>query len=236
MTAMASIEARRSQVPGVRPAARAVVYVGTILVIIMLAVLPLLTPWFIHAALDASGSASRLGIGSAEAHALSDRSVEELVLGPGTFAIASPDGSPFYDVDERSHLRDARSLLWALMVSGGVSLLLIGAIHARARGAARSAVWRTISRASLSAAVAVIVLGAVSLVAFSTVFTLFHQIFFPAGNFSFDPATQRLVQLYPFRFWQIAAGALAVLVLLLSLAAWVLGRRRARGSAEVPGR
>ena len=63
--------------------------------------------------------------------------------------------------------------------------------------------------------------------AFDSLFTLFHQLFFPGGNWSFDPSTQRLVQLYPFRFWQIASAALGMLVFLLGIGAWLLGRRAA---------
>jgi integral membrane protein (TIGR01906 family) len=217
-------------------AQRSFVFVGTILVIIMLAVLPLLTPWFIHAALDASAAATRLGVEQAQTYALSDRSVEELLLASGDFAFAGPDGQPFYDDSERSHLRDARVVLWLLLVVGGLSLIGIGAIYGRSTSTGRQAVWRSVSRAGLTTAITIIVLGVVSLVAFGTVFTVFHQIFFPAGNYSFDPATQHLVQLYPFRFWQIAAAALAVLVFLLATAAWLVGRRGARRMQEEDGR
>ena len=198
-------------------------FVGTVLAIIALAVLPLLTPWFIHAALDAAGAAERLGVTGAEAHALSDRSVEELVLGPGTFAFSGPDGEPFYDASERGHLADARTLLGIFLVAGGLGIVGVGAMLARGPGSS-AAVWRSVARAGLATAVVVVALGIVSLAAFDTLFTLFHQVFFPFGNWSFDPGSQRLVQLYPFDFWQIAAAALGVLVLLLALGAWLLGR------------
>jgi len=202
--------------------ARIAVFLGTILAIIALAVLPLLTPWFIHLALDAAGAAERLGVSVAEAHAFSDRSVEELVLGPGTFDIAGPDGEPLYDALERSHLADARTLLGIVLLAGGISIVVIGALLARSRS--RPVVWRTIAHAGLITAVVVVVLGVVSVVAFDQLFTLFHRVFFPGGNWSFDPSSQRLVQLYPFGFWQIAAAALGVVVLLLALGAWFLGR------------
>lgn len=204
------------------------VFVGIILIIVMLAVLPLLTPWFVHVALDAAGSAAVLGVAADQAHALSDRSVEELVVGPGDFDLVGPDGTPFYDDAERGHLQDARTLLWLLLIAGGLAIMLIGAIYSRAAPSARPAVWRTISRAGLVTAGTVVVLGSLSLVAFGAVFSVFHQIFFPAGNFSFDPATQRLVQLYPFRFWQITAAVFAVLLFLLAVGGWWLGRRGAR--------
>ena len=194
--------------------------------------LPLLTPWFVHAALDAAGSAERLGLTDAQAHALSDRSVEQLVLG-GDFAIEDPDGEPFYDADERSHLGDARLLLGVLLVAGGVSLLGLALALVRWRDR-RVAVWTVIRRAGLATAAVVVALAFVSLLAFDSLFTLFHQVFFPGGNWSFDPATQRLVQLYPFAFWQIAAPALGILVFLLGLATWLLGRRLSTRAPDEP--
>ncbi len=212
-------------------------FAGTVLAIIALAVLPLLTPWFIHAALDAAGSAERLGISASETYALSDRSVAELVVGPGTFLLEGPDGQPFYDAAERGHLSDARTLLGIFLLAGGLGILLVGVVMVRAP-AGRPQVWRTIARAGLVTAVAVVVLGLVSLVAFDSLFTLFHQVFFPGGNWSFDPGTQRLVQLYPFGFWQIAAAALGLLVFLLGIGAWLLGRWAGTrsGAAPTPGR
>lgn len=207
--------------------ARIGLFVATILALIALAVLPLLTPWFTHAALEAADSAARLGLTEAQARALSDRSVEELVLGPGDFLIEGPDGEPFYDADERSHLGDARLLLGVLLAAGGVSILGLALALLRWSDR-RAAVWTVIGRTGLTTAIVVVVLGLVSLVAFDALFTLFHRVFFPGGNWSFDPATQRLVQLYPFAFWQIAASALGVLVFLLGLATWLLGRWRSR--------
>jgi hypothetical protein len=217
--------------PGPDRAARAALFVGTILAIIAVAVLPLLTPVFIHPALDAAGSAEWLGVTAGEAHRMSDLSVMELLAGPGTFAFNGPGESgrgAFYDLSERGHLADARLLLWLCLVAGMVSLAGLGILLARATGEGRRAAWRTISRAGATASLAVVALALVSLVAFEPLFTLFHQVFFPGGNWAFDPATQRLVQLYPFAFWQIAAAALGVLVLALGLVTWWLGRRLSR--------
>ncbi len=206
---------------------RIATFVGTVLVIIALAVLPLLTPWFIHAALDASDASARLGLDAATTHALSDRSVEALVL-TGAFDFVGPSGEVFYDADEQGHLVDARRLLWLFLGAGAVSLALIGLRFARVGPAGRVVIGRTIARAGLTTGIVVAVLGLASLVAFGTLFTLFHQVFFPAGNWAFDPTTQRLVQLYPFGFWQIAAGALGALVFVLAIGAWLLGRTLAR--------
>jgi integral membrane protein (TIGR01906 family) len=185
------------------------------------------------------GAADRLGTTSAVATALSDRSIEELVLGAGDFAFDGPDGAPFYDADERGHLRDARLLLWLCLGAGGVSALLLGLLLTRADDERRRALWAVVALAGATTAIAVIAIGIVSVVAFSEVFTLFHRVFFPAGNWSFDPATQRLVQLYPFSFWQVASAAFGALVLVLGVATGWVGRRLARsrsGRAPWTGR
>ena len=209
---------------------RVATFIGTLLVILALAVLPLLTPLFIHPTLDAAASAELLHLDPAIVHELSDRSVAELVLGPGAFTFLGPDGQPFYDAAERGHLADARSLLWLCLVAGAISAIVLGAALARASAGRRAQLWRQVSRAGATAAVAVAVLGTVSLLAFGTLFSLFHQVFFPAGNWSFDPTTQRLVQLYPFGFWQVAAAAFGTLVFLLGIGAWLLGRSMSQGS------
>lgn len=206
---------------------------GTVLAIIALAVLPLLTPWFIHAALDAAGSAEKLGLSAEQVHQLSDRSVEQLVLGPGDFDISGPDGELFYDADERGHLGDARLLLGIFLTLGGMALIGLAAALVRWPDR-RVATWTVIRRAGLTTAMVVVVLGFISLVAFDSLFTLFHRIFFPGGNWAFDPATQHLVQLYPFAFWQIAATALGSLVFLLGLATWLLGRWKSTGANAEP--
>lgn len=209
------------------------VFVGTVLAIIAMAVLPLLTPVFIHPALEAAGSAERLGVEAADARRWSDLSVAELVLGPGSFAFDGPDGpgtGPFYDTAERGHLADARLLLWLCLIGGAVSLFGMGSLIGRAGEERRRTTWRIVSRAGATTAAAVIALAVVSLAAFDALFTLFHQLFFPGGNWSFDPATQHLVQLYPFAFWQVAAAAFGVLVAVLGVAAWWLGRRLGRSA------
>ena len=216
--------------------ARIGLFVATVLAIIALSVLPLLTPWFIHRALDAAGSAELLDLTLAQAHQMSDRSVERLVLG-GDFAFAGPDGEPFYDADERRHLADARLLLGLFLVGGGIGIIAVAAALGTWRDR-RAAIWTVVRRAGVATSVTVVVLGLVSLVAFDSLFTLFHQVFFPGGNWAFDSSTQRLVQLYPFRFWQIAAAALGTLIFIVGLATWLLGRlasmRMGVGSTREP--
>ena len=77
-------------------------------------------------------------------------------------------------------------------------------------------------------AVATVALGIVGVLFFDTAFEVFHELFFPAGSFLFDPSTDRLVQLFPESFWvESTIGVGIVTILLAAGLAW-LGSRRAR--------
>ena len=61
---------------------------------------------------------------------------------------------------------------------------------------------RLIRDGAVAAGIAVAAIGIVAAFAFEQAFLLFHQVFFPQGNFLFDPATSNLVRLYPDWYWQ----------------------------------
>ena len=95
-------------------------------------------------------------------------------------------------------------------------------------GATAGRLWRAVRRGSLGLTVVVVALGVGSLVAFDAMFELFHRIFFPAGSYTFDPTTERLVQLFPFQFWEETAFVVGVVIVAIALVvAVVAGRRRA---------
>jgi hypothetical protein len=210
------------------------VSLSTALVIVAAALLILLTPLFTHAALDASGSAAILGLDRPAVHAISDATIFEMVAGPATFGVVegcpdarSPNPGPltcFYDPAEASHLRDARLVLWGFLGVAAVALLYLMAA-ARDRDE-RIHFWRAVSRGGKWLAIVLGAVGVFFLVAFDIAFEAFHRIFFPGGNWSFDPSTQRLVQLYPIPFWQITSAALGVLAVGAGLVIWLVGRSR----------
>lgn len=189
-----------------------------------MALLPLLTPSFMHPALDAAGSAGWLGVSEPQAHALSDRAVEELILGPGTFGFPGPDGAPFLDADERRHLGDARTLLLGTLGVGVLAIALLALAFLRAPADARPGLWRAVATGAAITAVATLVLGLAGAFAFDPLFRLFHEVAFPGGNWAFDPGTQRLVRLYPTAFWQLAVAALGILIVAISALTWVGAR------------
>ncbi len=77
------------------------------------------------------------------------------------------------------------------------------------------------------------VVGVVGLVAFDRLFEIFHEVFFPAGSYLFDPATDRLVQLFPFQFWEETAMVVGVVIIAVSLAVAAVAGRRARRYPDV---
>ncbi|CAN5594143.1 hypothetical protein BH20CHL6_BH20CHL6_16290 [soil metagenome] len=201
---------------------------ATALVILGACLVLLLLPLYMHAALEAAGSAAYLGLAETEARRLSDLTVGELVLGPGTFAFAAEGQTrAFYDPAEAAHLRDARTVLYGFLVLVISSGMFVGVSLARS-GRRRPEVWRGIARGAGGLAIGLAAAGVFALVAFDAAFELFHRVFFPGGNWAFDPTTQRLVQLYPLPFWQITTGALGGLAIAASVVVWAIARRNAR--------
>ena len=218
-------------------AARALVGVGTALTILGVSVAVLLNPIYIHAALDASGSAAILGMTRQATHAVSDRTIGELVFGPATFAFSAVAGGPrFYDVAEASHLHDASNLLHVFLAVTGLGLVVLLAILVPRRRDPDA--WRAVQAGTAGLAGLIAAVGVFFAVAFDAAFTLFHEIFFPQGNWSFNPATERMVQLYPTPFWELISMTLALVVLVLCVVAWLVARARVRAlewSAEERG-
>ena len=202
------------------------VALATSVTILAGALIVLLQPFYVHAALDASGSARLLGVSREEAHRLSDQTVRELLAGPATFAFPFHGGAPFYDSSEAAHLRDVRGVLFAFLALGGLSLA--GLVVAFARGRRRPWPWRAASLGGGALAASLAGLSVVALLAFEAGFELFHRVLFPGGNWAFDPASQRLAQLYPVAFWQLTSAALALTAISGGLLVWWAAGRRAR--------
>ena len=116
----------------------------------------------------------------------------------------------FYMPDEIGHLDDVRRV-FGMVRTGGV----VGAIVAvvAAFGVSRRRVRRTL----FVTAAGVVLFGLVASFAFEPLFLAFHQIFFPQGNFLFDPATDNLVLVYPEAYWLGVTLRLGVMVVLLCL-------------------
>ncbi len=100
----------------------------------------------------------------------------------------------FYGANELAHLRDVRAVFVGVRVASVVAALIL---VASGLGLAR----RRLRLAALLVAGIVAAVGAAAAVAFEPLFLLFHEVFFPQGNFLFDPARDNLVILYPEGYW-----------------------------------
>jgi hypothetical protein len=106
--------------------------------------------------------------------------------------------SPVYlSEGEAGHLRDVAGVYsWIQPLAHVAALLslLIGALA-----------WRTdpaaLRLAALAGAGATALIGALAAVAFEALFLAFHAVFFPQGNYLFDPRTENLTLLYPPAYW-----------------------------------
>ena len=92
---------------------------------------------------------------------------------------------------------------------------------------------RLIRDGAVVAGITIAAIGIVAALAFEQAFLLFHEVFFPQGNFLFDPATSNLVRLYPDWYWEgitfrIGLSFIAVAATVAFAAA--LGLRRARST------
>ena len=149
----------------------------------------------------------------------------------GTDALPPP--GRFYTADEVSHMADVRRVFDGakILIPAGFFVMAIRLQRARAKSA--EAMLRLVRDGAIAAGVAVAAVGVVAALAFDQVFLLFHEVFFPQGNFLFDPATSNLLRLYPDWYWQgitIRIGlSFIALAAAVALAAF-LGLRRARST------
>ncbi len=125
------------------------------------------------------------------------------VLGDAPALPPSPTRGDFYSAEERSHLADVRAVFLGSRIAAVAALALLAWLLARPRDPRRS--WRLARAGALISATAVLVLAGAAALAFDAMFLLFHQIFFPQGNFLFDPRSSNMLTLYPEAYFYTVA-------------------------------
>jgi integral membrane protein (TIGR01906 family) len=123
----------------------------------------------------------------------------------GASEVAVGPGCSLFTADEYAHMADVRSVFRGAEAVALLALVVAAfrVVRARRRGDA----LRLVRAGGLISAAIVAVIGVVAVFAFDPLFLLFHEVFFPQGNFLFDPATSNLLRLYPEWYWQgITAG------------------------------
>jgi integral membrane protein (TIGR01906 family) len=216
-------------------AGRAIAAIGvgisTAVVLVGLAVAVFFNPWFVAFEQSRANAAVWTGYTPDQLRTATDGILNDLYLGNGGFAVAV-NGVPVLDARERQHMQDVRGVFvvfWALVLAGAVVLAAASWRSRRARW-----FWRAVGWGATVTGIGVIVLGAIAFVAFDALFEVFHRLFFAGGSYTFDPRSERLVQLFPDAFWFETSIFLGGVVLLLAVALRVLAGRRVGGGAVRP--
>jgi integral membrane protein (TIGR01906 family) len=199
------------------------VAISTILVIVAVAIAIFLNPLWVGFEQDRTGAAALTGFTSDQVHAVTGGILHDLVIGPPAFDQVV-DGTPVLNARERSHMTDVRGVFIAF---GGLAVL--GAlVLVNARIASRGARWfrRSVEAGAVILVVLVVNAGVVVAVAFDQAFEVFHRLFFAGGTYSFDPRTDRLVQLFPDAFWTQTSIAVGVAIMAICALVWRALRRK----------
>lgn len=204
--------------------------VAVALTIVAVAIIPFLTPTWAAFAQDRAEAAAWTGFTPDDLRTATDAILADLVLGPPDFDVKI-GGIPVLNEREQEHMRDVRTVFVGLYAAAAVSVVVL-LVASRRRDRVR--LWRSVRRGAIGLIVGTVVVGIIGLVAFDQLFEVFHRIFFPPGSYLFDPTTDRLVQLFPFQFWEESAMAVGAVIIALSLfTAWVAGRRGSAADALV---
>lgn len=199
---------------------------ATAIVIVTAAVTPFLSPQWVAFEQGRADAAAWTGYSTAELDAATGAILSDLVFGPPDFDV-EVGGEPVLDERERGHMRDVRSVFTGLYLVAAASLAVLAVAI---RLGDRPATWRAVRGGALGLVGGTVAVGVAALVAFDALFELFHQVVFPAGSYTFDPATERLVQLFPFRFWEETAAVVGVVIVGVALGVAFLAGRRGRAS------
>ena len=202
---------------------------ATAVVIIAVAIVPFLSPAWVSFEQGRAQAAEWTGYTTAELTAATDAILADLVFGPPDFDVAVR-GEPVLNERERSHMRDVRGVFAGFAIVAVIAAAGLAAAFVLARRAGHvERAWQAIRNGARGLTLGVVVAGVVALVAFDAAFELFHRIFFSGGTYTFDPGTERLVQLFPFAFWSETSMAVGAVILVISLAVAFTAARRLRG-------
>ena len=196
---------------------------ATALVIVAVAIVPFLTPIWLGFAQDRAAVTAWTGWPEADIRAATSAIVGELIAGNGDFDVRL-QGASILNERERAHMRDVRNVFRGFYVASllGVGVLAVGLRRNRSAG------WRAVRAGATGLAAALVVAGVVVAVAFDAAFAAFHALFFPAGTWTFDPRTDRLVQLFPDQLWVETTFAVGVVGVVLALGVARFAVHRAR--------
>ncbi len=200
------------------------------LLILAVAISPFLTPAWVAYEQDRADAAAWTGFSPVELRTATDAILSDLVAGPPAFDVTLR-GTPVLTDGERSHMRDVRGVFTGFFSAAGAGLVLLVVARLAGRPSgpwSRDRFMGSVRAGAFGLAVAIAAAGVIAAVAFDAAFEVFHQLFFAAGTYNFDPTSDRLVQLFPDVFWSETTMAVGGLTLMLSLVVVILTTRRLR--------
>lgn len=211
--------------------AAAATAVAAAIVVVAVAVVPFLTPAWVGFEQGRGGAAALTGFSEAELRTATDAILHDLVLGPPDFAV-EVGGAPILVERERSHMRDVRAVFGAFAGLAVAAAVALTALFVRARRHDRTAqAWSAVRSGMRWLIAGIVVAGVVATFFFDVAFEIFHRLFFTGGSYTFDPRTDRLVQLFPFQFWSETTIVLGGLIVVLAVITFVVASRRIRSRA-----
>ena len=207
-----------------RRAGAEVVALAMPVVIVAVMVAFFFNPAYVALEQDRAQADAWTGFTRDEVHTVTNSVLDQIYLGPPSFDQAV-GGQPVFDLRERAHLADVRTVLLGLGLVTLIAAAILAVVGAASRGAGWY--WRAVRRGATALALLIVAGGVLFAFAFDAMFDLFHRVFFAGGSYTFDPRTERLVQLFPAKFWTDTSIALAVVGLVLCLVVRRLAGRRA---------
>jgi integral membrane protein (TIGR01906 family) len=205
---------------------------ATALVLLGGSILVFLNPFYVNFEQGRTGVAALTGYTPAQVDTVTRAILGDLVLWQGRFD-ETLNGVPVLKPAEIQHMLDVRGVFAGLfaLVAAAVFVLVVASRRTRRATEARAVAWQGVANGAAGLAIAMAVIGIFTVFAFDAAFEVFHRLFFSAGSYTFDPRTDKLVQLFPEAFWSETATVVGVVIVLAAAVTWWFARRRAAGAA-----
>ena len=200
---------------------------STALLLLGGSILLFLNPVYVGFEQARTGVPALTGYTTLQLNTLSGQILGDLVLWQGGFD-ETVDGVAVLKRDEVQHMLDVRGVFAGLFALAAASAVVVVVAFRRARDPeARAAAWRSVAAGARGLAIGVAVVGVFAVLAFDAAFEVFHELFFPPGSYTFDPRTDKLVQLFPEAFWSETTIVVGVVIVVAAVGTWWIARRRA---------
>jgi integral membrane protein (TIGR01906 family) len=139
-------------------------------------------------------------------------------------------GAVVFTAAENAHMADVRNVFIGARIVGIVAALVATLLLVRAARRGRRAAVVLARDAAIAAGIGTAIIAVAAAVAFDPLFLLFHEIFFPQGNFLF-PADSNLLAMYPDPYWygvtlRLAIAFIAAMAVIAIASAATLRRAR----------